>query len=79
MVQSADLRQGNDLAVVGWLDGARLGGVFGEGQVRARAVIVAEVIAKTTTQVSLVEDDDVVEEFRRMVPITFTRGRNSLP
>ena len=30
---------------------------------RARAVIVAEVIAKTTTQVSLVEDDDVVEEF----------------
>src|SRR6267378_4173903 len=32
-------------------------------QVRTRAVGVAEVIAKTTTQVSLVEDDDVVEEF----------------
>src|SRR6266478_3212281 len=63
VVESADLRQRNDLAMRGWLDGPRLRGVFGESQVRTRAVVVAEVIAKTTTQVSLVEDDDVVEEF----------------
>ena len=63
VVESADLRKRNDLAMRGWLDGTRLRRVFGESQVRTRAVVVAEVIVKTTTQVSLVEDDDVVEEF----------------
>ena len=63
MVESADLRQGNDGAAFGWLDGARLRRVLLERQVRARAVIVAEVAAQTTTEVSLVQDDHVVEEF----------------
>ena len=63
MVESSDLRKRNDLAMRGRLDGTRLRRVFGESQVRTRVVVVAEVIAKTTTQVSLVEDDDVVEEF----------------
>src|SRR5713226_10448927 len=57
--RSSDL----DAAVFGWLDGARLGRVFPQRQVRTRAVIVAEVAAQTTTQVSLIQDDDVVEQF----------------
>ncbi len=61
-MESADLRQRNDMAVFGWLDGARLGRVFLERQVRTRAVVVAEVAAQTTTQVSLVQHDHVVEE-----------------
>src|SRR2546425_13261406 len=63
VVESADLRQRNDLTMRWRLDSTRFRRVFFDSQVRARAVIVAEVIAKTTTQVSLVEDDDVVEEF----------------
>ena len=63
VVESADLRQRNDLTMRWRLDSARFRGVFVESQVRARAVIVADVIAETTPQVSLVEDDDVVEEF----------------
>jgi hypothetical protein len=63
VVESADLRQRNDLTMRWRLDSTRFRRVFVESQVRARAVIVAEVIAKTTPQVSLIEDDDVVEEF----------------
>jgi len=62
VVESADLRQRNDSALFGWLHGARLGRVFFERQVRTRAVIVMEIAAETTTQVSLVQDDHVVEE-----------------
>ncbi len=53
--------QGNDAAVLGWLDGARLRRILLEREVGARAVVVAEVAAQTT-EVSLVEDDDVVEK-----------------
>ena len=62
VVEPTDLRPRNDGAVFGWLHGARLGRVFLERQMRTRAVIVAEVAAQTTTQVPLVQDDDVVEE-----------------
>src|SRR2546425_4485737 len=63
VVESADLRQRNDLTMRWRLDSTRFRRVFFDSQVRARAVIVADVIAKTMSQVSLVEDDDVVEEF----------------
>ena len=63
MVESADLRHRHDIAVFGWLDSAWLGRVLLKSEMRARAVIVAEVIAKTTTEVSLVQHDHVVEEF----------------
>src|SRR5216684_4991671 len=62
MVESADLGQGNDAAVIGRLDGAWLGRILVEREVRPRAVVVAEVVAQTTAEVLLVEDDDVVEE-----------------
>ena len=62
MVESADLGQGNDASLRGWLDGARLGSILLEREMRPRAVVVAEVAVQTTTEMSLVQDDHVVEE-----------------
>src|SRR5216684_373481 len=62
VVEAADVGQGNDAAVLGWLDGARLGCILLEGKMRPRAVVVAEVAVQTTTQMSLVQDDHVVEK-----------------
>ena len=61
MVKAADAGQGNDAAVLGWLDSARLGCIFPERKMGSRAVVVAEIAAQTTTEVLLVEDDHVVE------------------
>jgi len=41
VVEPADLRQGNNAAVLGWLDGARLGCILLKREVRSRAVVVA--------------------------------------
>jgi len=62
MVESADLGQSNDAAVLGRLDGAWLGRILVEREVRPRAVIVAEVAVQPLTEVSLVEDDHMVEK-----------------
>src|SRR6266852_1478147 len=62
MMESADLGQRNDAALLGWLNGARLGRILLECEMGARAEVVAEVAAQTTTEVSLVQDDDVVEK-----------------
>ncbi len=62
VVEAADVGQGNDAAALGWLDSARLGCIFLERKMRSRAVVVAEVAAQTTTQMSLVQDDHVVEQ-----------------
>ncbi len=62
MVESADLGQGNDASLRGWLDGARLGSILLEREMRARAVVVAEVAVQTTTEVSLIQHDHMVEE-----------------
>ena len=61
-MESADLWYRNHLAVFAWLEGARLRCVLLERQVRTRAVVVVEVAAQTTTQVSFVQDDHMVEE-----------------
>ena len=62
MMEAADVGQGNDAAVLGWLDGARLGCILVEREMRPRAVVVAEVAVQTTTEMSLVQDDHVVEK-----------------
>ena len=43
VVKPADLGQGNDAAELSWLNGPRLGRILREREVRARAVVVAEV------------------------------------
>ena len=63
MMESADLGQRDDAAMRRWLDGARLGRILLEGEVSARPVVVPEVGSETTTEVSLVEDNHVVEQF----------------
>jgi transcriptional regulator with PAS, ATPase and Fis domain len=62
VVKSADLGQRGDAALVGQLDRARLGRILVEREVGARAVVVAEVAVQTTTKMSLVQDDHVVEK-----------------
>jgi hypothetical protein len=62
MVESAHLGQSNDAAVLGRLDGAWLGRIFVEREVRPRAMVVAEVAAQTAAEVLLVKDDDVLEK-----------------
>jgi len=49
-------------ALRGWLDGARLGSILLEREMRARAVVVADVAVQTATEVSLIQDDHMVEE-----------------
>ena len=61
VMKPTDLGHGDDAAVLGWLRRARLGCIFVQGKMRPRAVVVVEITAQTTTQVSFVEDDDVVE------------------
>jgi len=62
VVETTDEGQGDDAAVRRWLDCARLGRIFLEGEVSARPVVVPEVGSETTTKVSLAQDDDVVEK-----------------
>ncbi len=54
--------QRNDAALLGSLNGARVGRILLESEVGARPVVVAEVAAQTTSKVRLVQDDDVVEK-----------------
>jgi hypothetical protein len=46
VVESADLRHCHDIAALGMLDRACLGRVLPESEMRARGVIVADVIAR---------------------------------
>ena len=62
MVEAADLRKSDDESTIEWLDGAPVGRVLVESEVRARGVVVAKVTAQATTKVLLVEDDDMVEK-----------------
>jgi hypothetical protein len=61
VVEPPDVGQGNDAAVLRWLDGARLGRILLEREMRPRAVVVAEITLQTTTEVFLVQDDYVIE------------------
>ena len=86
MVEPADVGQGDDAAVLGGLDGARLWCILLKREMRPRAVVVAKVAAQATTKVLLVEDDDMVEQFtpdgadqpfgERVLPRRTWRGEN---
>jgi hypothetical protein len=62
VVEAADVGQGSDVAVLRWLDSARLGCILLERKMRPRAMVVAEVAVQTTTEMPLVQDDHVVEK-----------------
>src|SRR2546425_7792863 len=61
VVEAADVGQGNHAAELGWL-GPRLGCILLEREMRPRAVVVAKVAAQTATEMSLAQDDHVVEK-----------------
>src|SRR2546425_1827171 len=62
VVEAADVGQGNHAAELGWLDGARLGCILLEREMRPRAVVVEKVAAQTATEMSLAQDDHMVEK-----------------
>jgi hypothetical protein len=70
MMRPADHREGDDLPAILGLALAELGGVLAECEVGPGSVIVLEALPQDAPQVLLSENDDVVEESRRMVPIT---------
>ena len=62
-MQSADLRERDDLAGAGRLDRSPVRCVPAQRQVRTRPVVVVEIRCEDPPQVPLVEDDHVVQAF----------------
>jgi hypothetical protein len=60
MMKPADFGPRYDPTAARRFDRARLGGVLAEREVCSRALIIRDVSAKHASEVSLVEDDDVV-------------------
>ena len=64
MMQSADLRDGNDDIAFGrWLNATWDRRVAIKGQVASGIVIVIEIFRKNAAQMSFVEHDDMIETF----------------
>ena len=63
MVQTADLWEGDNGACGGWLFGPRLGAILVQREMRAASVVIVKVGRQHTAQVTLIEDDDVIETF----------------
>jgi hypothetical protein len=63
MVQTADLWKGDDGACRGRLDGSRLWTILGQREMRPAVVVILKICRQHTAQVTLVEDDDVIETF----------------
>ena len=61
MVQPADLGPRHDTTGAGRLDGACLGRVLAEREVRSRALLIRDVRSKHLSEMPLVEDDHVVQ------------------
>jgi hypothetical protein len=63
MVQAADLWEGDNVAGRGRLYRTRLGTILAEREMRAAPMVVFKVFRQHTAQVTLIEDDDVIETF----------------
>jgi hypothetical protein len=61
MMEATDFTDGDNLAQLRRLDRSPVRCIFGEGEVRSGAVVIAEVASQDVTQVALAEDDDVAE------------------
>jgi hypothetical protein len=63
MMQTTDLREGDNLAGSGWVYRAAFRAIFGEREMRSRLVVIVKVRRQHAAQVTLIEDDDVIETF----------------
>ncbi len=63
VVQAADLGESDDLAATGRLDRTPVRAILGERKMCPGPMIVVDVGGENSTQVSHVEDDDVIETF----------------
>jgi hypothetical protein len=63
MVQAADLREGDNGACGGWLYEPRLGAILVQREMRPAVVVILKVLGQHMAQVTLIEDDDVIETF----------------
>src|SRR5712671_3028459 len=61
MMQTTDLRERDDLAGTEWLYRAALRTILVEREMRSRFVVIVKVGRQHTAQVTLTEDDDVIE------------------
>ena len=60
MMQTADVREGDDRSQVRLLDRSLFWTLFAQRKMRSRHVIVRKVGAKRAFQVQRIEDDDVI-------------------
>jgi hypothetical protein len=58
MMKPTDLREGDDLALIGWLYRARLWAILSEGEVDPGLVIIPAVGRQELPEVLFVQDDD---------------------
>jgi hypothetical protein len=63
MVQAADLWKGNNSACRRWLYGPRLWAILVQREMRPAVVVILKIRRQRTAQVTLIEDDDVIETF----------------
>jgi hypothetical protein len=63
MVQAADLRKGNNGTCGGWLYRTRLWTILGQREMRPAMVMIPKIRQQHTAQVTLIEDDDLIETF----------------
>ena len=61
MMQTADVREGDDCSQVRLLDRSWFWVLFVQRKMRSRLVIVREIGAKHVFQVHLIEDDNVID------------------
>ena len=61
MMQTTNLRERDNVAGLGWVYRAALRTILVEREMRSRRVVIVKVRRQHTAQVTLVEDDDVIE------------------
>ena len=70
MVQAADFGKLHDLARRGELDRPDIWSVLVEREMGARPVVVSEVAGQDAAEVSLVENEHVIQALRRIEPMS---------
>ena len=70
MMQAADFGKLDDLACRGKLDGPAGGGALVEGEICSRLMVIGDVASEDAVEVTLAEDENVMQILRRTEPIT---------